>query len=197
MMSPSPPIVLASTSRYRRELLARLRVLFDVFVPHVDESALPGEAPPALALRLSRLKAEAARQAHPRALIIGSDQVAVLDGQVLGKPGDYANAFRQLERMSARQVEFHTAVSLLNSATGALQSEVVVVRVRFRPLSEEDIRGYLTKEPAFDCAGAARVESLGIALCERIESDDPTALIGLPLIALVSMLQREGVSVLR
>jgi septum formation protein len=197
MMSPSPPIVLASTSRYRRELLARLDVLFDVFVPHVDESALPGEAPPALALRLSRLKAEAARQAYPRALIIGSDQVAVLDGQVLGKPGDYANAFRQLERMSARQVEFHTAVSLLNSATGALQSEVAVVRVRFRPLSEEDIRGYLTKEPAFDCAGAARMESLGIALCERIESDDPTALIGLPLIALVSMLQREGVSVLR
>lgn len=196
-MSPSPPIVLASTSRYRRELFARLRLPFDLFAPQVDESALPGEAPPTLALRLSRLKAEAARQAYPRALIIGSDQVAVLDGEVLGKPGNYANAFRQLERMSARQVEFHTAVSLLNSATGALQSEVAVVRVRFRALSEEDIRGYLSKEPAFDCAGAARVESLGIALCERIESDDPTALIGLPLIALVSMLQREGVSVLR
>lgn len=197
MISPSPPIVLASTSRYRRELLARLRLPFDVFAPHVDESALPGEGPPALALRLSRRKAEAARRAHPQALIIGSDQVAVLDGEALGKPGDYANAFRQLERMSARQVEFHTAVSLLNSATGTLQSEVAVVRVRFRPLSEEDIRGYLSKEPAFDCAGTARVESLGIALCERIESDDPTALIGLPLIALVSMLQREGVSVLR
>ncbi len=196
-MSSSLPIVLASTSRYRRELLARLRVPFDVFAPQVDESPLPGEAPRALALRLARLKAEAARQTHPRALIIGSDQVAVLDGQVLGKPGDYTNAFRQLERMSSRQVEFHTAVSLLNSATGTLQSEVALVRVRLRPLNEDDIRGYLSKEPAFDCAGAARVESLGIALCERIESDDPTALIGLPLIALVSMLEREGLSVLR
>jgi septum formation protein len=197
LIPPSLPIVLASTSRYRRELLARLGIPFDVFAPHVDESALPGEEPAALALRLSRLKAQAAQRAYPRALIIGSDQVAALDGATLGKPGDYANAFRQLERMSARLVEFHTAVSLLNSATGALQSEATVVRVRFRPLSEEDIHGYLSKEPAFDCAGAARVESLGIALCERIDSEDPTALIGLPLITLVSMLQREGVHVLR
>ncbi|TXF13643.1 Maf family protein [Pelomicrobium methylotrophicum] len=191
-----PRIVLASTSRYRRDLLARLGIDFDIFAPNVDESPLPGEAPQALALRLSRLKAEAARQAYPAALIIGSDQVAVLDQELLGKPGDYDNAYRQLQGMSGRQVEFHTAVSLLNSATGSLQSDVAVVRVRFRRLSDEDIRSYLSKEPAFDCAGSARVESLGIALCERVESDDPTALVGLPLITVVSMLQREGVSVL-
>lgn len=188
-------LVLASTSSYRRELLLRLKIPFQVFSPGIDESPRAGEAPRDTALRLSREKALAARDQFPDALIIGSDQVAVLDGIQLGKPGNRENAQRQLRSASGREVVFHTAVSLVNARTARVQSEVIAVTVRFRRLSDDLIQRYLDKEQPYDCAGSARSEGVGIALCERIESRDPTALIGLPLITVVSMLEKEGFSV--
>ncbi len=189
-------LVLASTSRYRRELLSRLHLTFEVVAPDVDESPLPGESPSQTALRLSALKAQAAAGKFPDALIIGSDQVLMLDADQLGKPGNYERAVEQLKRMQGKAMVFHTALTLLNSKTGRAQTRDVPTVVHVRKLSDAQIAAYLNKEQPYDCAGSARSESLGIALMERMDSPDPTALIGLPLMALTEMLLNEGVDVL-
>jgi septum formation protein len=185
-------LVLASTSPYRRELLSRLQVDFQVMSPGVDESPLPGESPQATAVRLAEAKARAGATRYPDALVIGSDQVAELDGDRLEKPGVHAVAVQQLQRLSGRSAVFHTALALLNASTGRLHTRVVPSRVTFRPLTASQIDAYLQREPAYDCAGSAKSEGLGIALIRSIEGDDPTALIGLPLIALADMLASEG-----
>jgi septum formation protein len=189
-------LVLASTSPYRRELLTRLRLPFEALSPDIDETPLPGESPSATALRLSVLKARAAASAFPDALVIGSDQVLMLDDAQLGKPGNYENAFAQLKAMQGREMVFHTALTLLNSRTGRAQTRDVPTTVRIRRLSDAQIAAYLAKEKPYDCAGSAKSESLGIALMERMDSADPTALIGLPLMTLTEMLANEGVDVL-
>lgn len=189
-------LILASSSVYRRELLARLRLDFSCVSPDIDETAQPAEAPKATAMRLALAKAQAVAKYHPQALIIGSDQVADLDGKPLGKPGDHANAVRQLRAMRGKRVAFHTALCLLDAASSQYQLENNVTSVQLRNLSDAQIKRYLQLEQPFDCAGSAKVESLGIALAERITSEDPTALIGLPLTALVSMLEKAGVNVL-
>ena len=191
-----PRIVLASTSRYRRELLERLRLQFDVVEPEVDESPRAGELPRDLALRLAAAKA---REVHARtrgALVIGSDQVAELDGAALGKPLSHAVALAQLERMQGRAVVFHTALALAGPTDAQLQVDCVPTRVRMRTLPPAALDSYLRADEPYDCAGAAKIESLGIALVEAVESDDPTALIGLPLIRLTSMLASAGVVLL-
>lgn len=184
-------VILASTSRYRRDLLSRLGIPFETAAPGVDERPLPGEEPTHTARRLAHAKAEAVRQRFPGHLIIGSDQVAVCEGTRLDKPMEHAKAVQQLRHVSGRTVTFHTAVVLLNADTGSSQTETVPTEVRFRRLDDAGIERYLRAEPAYDCAGSAKAEGLGIALIDRIQSDDPTALIGLPLIALVGMLRRE------
>ena len=189
-------LILASTSRYRRELLSRLHLPFEVVAPDVDESPLPCESPSQTALRLSVLKAQAAAGQFPDALIIGSDQVLMLDADQLGKPGTYERAVEQLKRMQGKAMVFHTALTLLNSRTGRTQTRDVPTVVHIRKLSDAQIAAYLKKEQPYDCAGSARSESLGIALMERMDSPDPTALIGLPLMALTEMLLNEGVDVL-
>ncbi|MFP5410715.1 MAG: Maf family nucleotide pyrophosphatase [Gammaproteobacteria bacterium] len=189
-------LVLASTSRYRRELLSRLHLPFEVLAPEVDETPLASETPSATALRLSVLKAQAAARTYPDALIIGSDQVLMLDSVQLGKPGNYENAFAQLKQMQGRAMVFHTALTLLNSRTGHAQTRDVPTVVHIRPLTDAQIEIYLKKEQPYDCAGSAKSESLGIALMTRMDSPDPTALIGLPLMALTEMLANEGVDVL-
>ncbi|MFN3544918.1 MAG: Maf family nucleotide pyrophosphatase [Thiobacillus sp.] len=189
-------LVLASTSRYRRDLLSRLRLPFEVVAPDVDETPLPGETPSATALRLSVLKAQAAASTHPDALIIGSDQVLMLDDEQLGKPGNHDNAFAQLKKMQGKAMVFHTALTLLNSTTGHAQTRDVPTVVHIRPLTDAQIEAYLQKEQPYDCAGSAKSESLGIALMQRMESPDPTALVGLPLMALTEMLMNESVDVL-
>lgn len=186
-------LVLASTSRYRRELLARLHLPFDVQSPRVDETALPGETPRALALRLAVAKAEAVAASRPDAIVIGSDQVADLDGAAIGKPGDHEHATAQLRSMRGRQVVFHTAVAVVCVESGFRATELVPVRVRFRELGDAEIEHYLRSEQPYDCAGSAKVETLGIALIEAIESDDPTALIGLPLIRTCALLRAAGI----
>ena len=188
-------LVLASTSRYRKELLARLALEFAVAAPHVDERPLGGEAPAQTALRLATLKAQAVRAAHRDALIIGCDQVATSGGRALGKPGDHARAAQQLRALSGKSADFHTALALLDAANGRLQTEVVPCRVHFRQLDEARIERYLRREQPYDCAGSAKAEGLGIALIARIETEDPTSLIGLPLIALTAMLERAGLPV--
>jgi len=195
-VTPIQPLmlVLASTSVYRRELLARLRLPFETFAPNVDETPLSGEPPYATALRLARAKAQAAVSSHPSALIIGSDQVADLDGTRLDKPGNRARAEQQLQDASGREVVFHTAVTLLEAATGHMREKVVPTRVKFRALTHSTISAYLDAEQPYDCAGSAKSEGLGIALLEQIHGDDPTALIGLPLIAVVSLLRDAGFS---
>jgi septum formation protein len=185
------PLILASTSRYRRELLERLRLPFDTVAPEVDETPLPGEAPAVLAQRLALAKAQAVARAHPQAVVIGSDQVADLQGQCLGKPGQHERAVAQLRAMRGRDVIFQTAVALV--APGLVQQELAQVRVRFRDLSDEEIERYLHAEQPYDCAGSAKSEGLGIALLESIDSDDPTALIGLPLIRTCRLLRLAGV----
>ena len=187
-------LILASGSRYRKELLGRLGLAFEVAVPDVDESPQPAEAPAATALRLSVLKAKAVQR--PDALIIGSDQVASSGGKRYGKPGNHENAVRQLRELSGKTAEFDTGVSLLDAASGQVQSRLVPCRVTFRKLDDGLIERYLQKEKPYDCAGAAKAEGLGIALIARIETEDPTALIGLPLIALSEMLGRAGLPVL-
>ncbi len=187
-------LVLASTSPYRRELLQRLGLPFKVANPDVDESPLLGESPAATADRLAVAKARAVGPRFPRALIIGSDQVAHLDGRVFGKPGTRERAVEQLAAQSARTVTFYTALCLYNGTADRVQVLGVPVEVRFRRLGEEDIRRYLDREAALNCAGSARYEGLGISLIESIHGDDPNALIGLPLIALCDMLRREGVA---
>ncbi len=194
-MNAAPQIVLASSSSYRRTLLARLGIDCRALAPEIDERALPGETPPATALRLAQAKAQRIADMAPAALIIGSDQVAVLDEQRLGKPGTHAAAVRQLQAMRGRTVIFHTALCLLNAATGAVQVRDVPTTVRFRKLDDAQIERYLKRDQPYDCAGSAKIESLGIALVEQVESSDPTALVGLPLIALTGMLAREGVSI--
>jgi septum formation protein len=189
---PKPSLILASTSRYRRELLQRLRLPFDVVSPEVDESALPGEAPGALAARLALAKAQAVAARFPQAVVIGSDQVADLDGEALGKPGTHERAVEQLRRLRGHSVVFHTAVAVVRQAAGHAQLEQVPVRVQFRQLSDAEIQHYLLAERPYDCAGSAKCETLGIALLEAIHSDDPTALVGLPLIRTSHMLRAAG-----
>ena len=192
--SSTPRLILASSSSYRRELLGRLHLPFEAIAPHIDETPLPGEAPEATALRLAQAKAEAIAVRHPGALVIGSDQVATLDGAQIGKPGDHARALAQLQTMRGREVVFHTALCLWDSRDGSAQVENVQVFVRFRDLPDAELDAYLRIEQPYDCAGSAKNEGLGIALLERIDSSDPTALTGLPLIALTGMLRRAGVS---
>jgi len=188
-------IVLASTSPSRRELLARLRLSFEVRAPAVDETALPGEAARETALRLAQAKALAVALDCPAALIIGCDQVAVLDGVSLGKPGNHANAVAQLEAMRGKSVLFHTALALFNARTGAMQTAEVPTTVRFRQYGDAEIERYLEMERPYDCAGSAKIEGLGIVLVESVHSSDPTALIGLPLMQLAAMLRNEGVAI--
>jgi septum formation protein len=190
------PLVLASTSRHRRALLERLGIPFTTIAPNADESALPGEMPAQTALRLAELKARRVAAAHPTALIVGSDQVADADGRAVGKPGDREHARDMLACLSGKTVVFHTGIALLDAASGRCVTALVDVRSTFRRLSDADINAYLDREQPYDCAGAVRSEGLGIALFESIESDDPTALIGLPLITLTSMLHDAGVTVL-
>jgi septum formation protein len=190
------PFVLGSTSRYRRELLARLGLPFEVAAPDIDETPLPGEAPVATALRLSEAKARAVAARYPDALVIGSDQVADCDGRAVSKPGDRANAQRELRALSGRTIVFHTGIALVDAASGRCQREMVDVTSVFRALTDREIDAYLDREAPYDCAGGVKSEALGIALFERITSDDPTALVGLPLIALCRMLRAEGVEVL-
>jgi septum formation protein len=187
-------LVLASTSRYRKDLLGRLGLAFETAAPEVDETPLPGEAPPDTALRLAVLKARSVRV--PDAVIIGSDQVAALEGRRLGKPGAHEAALRQLRELSGKAAEFHTAVAVLDTASNAIESRIVPCRVKFRALDERRIEAYLRREQPYDCAGSAKAEGLGIALIARIDTDDPTSLIGLPLIALTEMLERAGLPVL-
>jgi septum formation protein len=189
-------LILASSSPYRRELLSRLGLVFQCHSPDVDESVLAGESPDALVLRLARSKAQAVAHHHPDALIIGSDQCAELDGRILGKPGDHEAAVRQLQAASGREVVFHTGLCLLNARSGRDHVTSVPFRVRFRALDSAMIEDYLRREMPYDCAGSFKSEGLGIALFEGMEGDDPTALVGLPLIALVDMLQEEGMPVL-
>ena len=200
-MPPAPSVlvpralVLGSTSAYRRELLSRLRLPFDVEPPEVDETPRPGEAPESLARRLAAAKAAAVAARHPAAVVIGSDQVADLDGEPLGKPGNHANAVAQLRRMSGRTVVFQTALTVMCQDSGFVQHDLAPVRVRFRALRDEEIEAYLRAEQPYDCAGSAKSEGLGIALLEAIDSDDPTALVGLPLIRTCRMLRAAGVRV--
>jgi septum formation protein len=187
--------VLASSSRYRRELLGRLAIPFEAWSPEIDESPLAGEYPRASAVRLAHAKAAAALARWPGAIVIGSDQVAEVDGEPIGKPGTLDNARRQLRRLSGRAVAFHTALCVLNGATGSRHERLVTTDVEFRALTDGDIERYLAREPALDCAGSARSEGLGIALLTRLTGDDPTALVGLPLIALAGILRLEGIEV--
>jgi septum formation protein len=189
-------LILASTSPFRRELLARLGLPFAVRAPDTDETRLPGEAAFALAARLAALKAHAVARHAPDALVIGSDQAAVLDGEVIGKPGDHERAVTQLRRASGRTVTFYTGLCLLDGASGRRQVAVEVFQVLFRTLAPEMIERYLRRERPYHCAGSFKSEGLGIALFERLEGDDPTSLIGLPLIRLTRMLEAAGVAVL-
>lgn len=189
-------LVLASTSPYRRELLARLGVPFEVAAPDVDESALPGESPDDTAQRLSVLKAHAVAEKFPDALIIGSDQVVLLEGRQLGKPGTHDKAVGQLRAMRGKTLEFHTALTLLNATTGRAQTANIPVRLVMRDYTDAQIEAYLRKDQPYNCCGSARSESLGIALIARYETEDPNALVGLPLIKLTEMLAAEGLDVL-
>jgi septum formation protein len=190
-----PRLILASSSPYRRELLERLRIPFDVAVPAIDEAPLAGETPEATALRLAQAKARAVAAglaAGERALVIGSDQVATYDSHQIGKPGTHEKALAQLQGMRGREVLFHSALCLFDSRSGDAQTIDVVTHVRFRDLPDAALDAYLRAETPYDCAGSAKAEGLGIALLDAIESDDPTALIGLPLIALTRMLLAAG-----
>ena len=196
MRSLPRQLVLASTSRYRRELLERLGVPFECADPQVNESALPSETASATALRLAGAKARAVSLRFPDALVVGSDQVASCDGMRLDKPGNHANAVRQLTAVSGKTATFDTAVVVLDTKTGQLGAKVVACRVTFRALTPAQIETYLKIEQPYDCAGSAKVEGLGITLIEKVETDDPTSLIGLPLIALTELLAAAGAPVL-
>jgi septum formation protein len=192
-MPQQPSLLLASTSIYRRELLSRLRLAFGVVAPDVDETPCPQEPAAEVALRLSLAKARAVAQQHPDAVVIGSDQVAERNGLLLGKPGNHDNAVQQLRAMSAQRVVFHTAVSVVCLRSGFAASDLARVTVTFRLLGDDEIERYLLAERPYDCAGSAKSEALGIALLQSVESDDPTALIGLPLIRTCELLRRAGV----
>lgn len=187
-------LILASSSPARRELLDRLGLAYIWIAPDIDESPLPHETPQQLALRLAQSKAQAIATSHPHALIIGSDQVALIEGEIIGKPGSYANAVQQLRRASGKEMLFFTAVCLLNGKN--IQKELVLYSVIFRALNNSQIDNYLQRDKPYGCAGGFKSEGLGIALFERMQGDDPTALIGLPLIAVVRMLEKEGVAIL-
>ena len=189
-------LVLGSSSRYRRELLLRLKVPFEVAVPDVDESPRAGETPRDLAVRLALAKAHAVAARYPEAIVIGSDQVADLDGEPIGKPGDHTRAVAQLRKMRGRTVVFQTAVAVVCLATGFEQQDLAPVKVVFSNLGDDEIESYLRSEEPYDCAGSARSEGLGIVILDAIESDDPTALIGLPLIRTSRMIRAAGVRVL-
>lgn len=193
----NPSIVLASTSPYRHELLTRLGLPFVTANPKSDETPLPGELPEALALRLAEAKARAVAEEFPEALIIGSDQVATVDGKIYGKPETHERAVAQLRALSGKTVNFFTALCLFNSRTQSAEVRGVPTLVTFRELSLNEIENYLRREPAYNCAGSAKSEGLGIALLSRMHGDDPSALIGLPLIALCEMLRAQGVEILQ
>ena len=200
-MTPNAPclprtVVLGSTSRYRRELLSRLHLPFEVAAPEVDETPQTGESPRDLALRLALAKAHAVAARHPEAVVIGSDQVADLSGQPLGKPGTHERAVQQLRKMRGQTVVFQTALAVVCLATGFEQLDLAAVRVQFRKLSDEEIEHYLQLEKPYDCAGSAKSEGLGIALLDAIDNDDPTALVGLPLIRTARLLRAAGVKLL-
>lgn len=192
----SQPLVLASTSIYRSQLLSTLQIPFQTAAPDVDETPLPGESAEQTSWRLAQVKAQVVAKRFPDALIIGSDQVALLDGEQIGKPLNHDNAVLQLRAMRGKTVTFYTALSLLNAASGEMQTDVAITKVSFRDLSDDAIERYLKKEQPYHCAGSAKSEGLGIALISRIQGDDPNALIGLPLILLVGMLEKQGVRVL-
>lgn len=200
MPSSAPParLILGSSSVYRKELLSRLGLPFEVMTPDIDETALPGETPSATALRLAQQKAAAIAAKAPGALIIGSDQVATLDGEQIGKPGNHANAMLQLQKMRGREVIFHTALCLFDCRSGIsspqIQLENIQTFVTFRDLPDTELDAYLRIEQPYDCAGSAKNEGLGIAILGKITSSDPTALTGLPLIALTSMLRRANIA---
>ncbi len=196
-MCAAPLVILASTSRYRRELLERLRISFNTVAPDVDETPQVGETPRALSERLALAKAQVVAALHPGAVVIGSDQVMDLDGQAVGKPGTHERAVQQLRAMSGRRIVFHTAVSVVRRSTGYAQTRRVPVTVQFRPLADEEIEAYLLAEQPYDCAGSAKSEALGIALLQAIESTDPSALVGLPLIETCNLLREAGVDPLR
>ena len=200
MTAPLPPLarplVLGSTSRYRRELLSRLGLPFEVAAPQVDETPLPGEAPRALAQRLALAKAREVAARHPQAIVIGSDQVAELNGQALGKPLVHDVAVQQLQNMQGQLVVFQTAVAVVCAADKFAQMDLAQIRVRFRALRDDEIEAYLRAEQPYDCAGSAKSEGLGIAILESIDNDDPTALVGLPLIRTCRMLRAAGLVLL-
>jgi septum formation protein len=187
-------LVLASSSAYRKELLSRLQLPFDVAVPDIDETPRSGETPSATALRLAREKAAAVAAKMPGRIVIGSDQVATLDDEQIGKPGNHANALAQLQKMRGREVIFHTALCVWDGRNNTAQVEDIQTVVKFRDLPDEELDAYLRIEQPYDCAGSAKNEALGIAILERIDSSDPTALTGLPLIALTGMLRQIGVT---
>jgi len=189
-------LILASTSIYRSELLARLRLPYKTVAPHIDETPIPGDSAKQTSWRLSRIKAQAVAQLYPDALIIGSDQVALLGERQLGKPLSHDNAVIQLREICGQTVTFYTALTLLNSASGNIQTDVAINRVHYRHLTDEQIENYLLKEKPYQCAGSTKSEGLGIALISRMEGDDPNALVGLPLMLLVEMLLRENVKIL-
>ncbi|HFD87598.1 MAG TPA: septum formation inhibitor Maf [Gammaproteobacteria bacterium] len=186
-------LILASTSPFRATLLERLQLPFATFAPDIDETPLPDESPEAMVRRLTAAKAEAARSRFPDRLVIASDQCAVCDGKILGKPGDHTNAVTQLTSFSGKEVRFLTGLALLNTQTGNLQLDIVPFGVHFRTLSADQIEHYLAREQPYHCAGSFKSEGLGITLFERLEGEDPNALIGLPLIRLTSFLLNEGV----
>ena len=196
LASSGRPLILGSTSRYRKELLARLRIPFETASPDVDETPHSNESPKDLALRLALAKARAVALKYPEAVVIGSDQVADLEGTPLGKPGNHANAILQLQRMRGKTVIFQTALSVVCIATGYERTDLAEVKVKFRDLSDAEIETYLRAEEPYDCAGSAKSEGLGIALLDAIDNDDPTALIGLPLIRTSQMLREAGVKLL-
>lgn len=191
--SAQRPLILGSTSRYRRELVERLNLPFTTVSPDVDETPLPGEAPGVLALRLALAKAHAVAELHPDAIVIGSDQVSDLNGQPMGKPLVHERAVLQLQSMRGQTVMFHTAVAVVCKATGFEQSDVAVIKTVFRDLTDDEIERYLRAEQPYDCAGSAKSEGLGISLLDAIHSDDPTALIGLPMIRTCRMVRAAGI----
>jgi len=194
--SSERPLILGSSSRYRKELLSRLQIPFETAVPDVDETPHSDESPKDLALRLALAKARAVAQKNPEAVVIGSDQVADLEGSPLGKPGNHTNATVQLQRMRGKTVIFQTALSVVCMATGYERTDLASVKVKFRNLTDAEIESYLRAEEPYDCAGSAKSEGLGIALLESIDNDDPTALVGLPLIRTCQMLREAGVKLL-